>query len=166
MYCIFVLFIVCLILFVFVFFFFKQKTAYEFRISDWSSDVCSSDLPDNRGRAAAAGAARHLVRHRFAPRRPGPAVLSDLLRRAARHRFEADLGWRRGAGLARVVGPERSAVKRPSCFALTRALPDSGGAACRSGCAAIRPGGRRGREQSGSSRERASTEERLVGREG
>src|SRR3546814_1385627 len=27
-----------------VFFFFKQKTAYEMRISDWSSDVCSSDL--------------------------------------------------------------------------------------------------------------------------
>src|SRR3546814_6217254 len=31
----------CLMLFVF---FFKQKTAYEMRISDWSSDVCSSDL--------------------------------------------------------------------------------------------------------------------------
>src|SRR3546814_12013058 len=28
------------------FFFFKQKTAYEMRISDWSSDVCSSDLLD------------------------------------------------------------------------------------------------------------------------
>src|SRR3546814_3650000 len=28
----------------FLFFFFKQKTAYEMRISDWSSDVCSSDL--------------------------------------------------------------------------------------------------------------------------
>src|SRR3546814_5271344 len=28
----------------FVIFFFKQKTAYEMRISDWSSDVCSSDL--------------------------------------------------------------------------------------------------------------------------
>src|SRR3546814_3080445 len=28
----------------FGFFFFKQKTAYEMRISDWSSDVCSSDL--------------------------------------------------------------------------------------------------------------------------
>src|SRR3546814_13240679 len=28
------------------FFFFKQKTAYEMRISDWSSDVCSSDLMD------------------------------------------------------------------------------------------------------------------------
>src|SRR3546814_6480754 len=33
------LFVVCLV------FFFKQKTAYEMRISDWSSDVCSSDLP-------------------------------------------------------------------------------------------------------------------------
>src|SRR3546814_3941131 len=30
--------------FFFFFFFFKQKTAYELRISDWSSDVCSSDL--------------------------------------------------------------------------------------------------------------------------
>src|SRR3546814_9951169 len=33
-----------------MFFFFKQKTAYEMRISDWSSDVCSSDL--NRLREA------------------------------------------------------------------------------------------------------------------
>src|SRR3546814_4154331 len=32
-------------MFYFVVFFFKQKTAYELRISDWSSDVCSSDLP-------------------------------------------------------------------------------------------------------------------------
>src|SRR3546814_8010581 len=29
---------------IYIFFFFKQKTAYEMRISDWSSDVCSSDL--------------------------------------------------------------------------------------------------------------------------
>src|SRR3546814_14027051 len=32
------------------FFFVKQKTAYEMRISDWSSDVCSSDLPASRQR--------------------------------------------------------------------------------------------------------------------
>src|SRR3546814_8838186 len=32
------------------FFFFKQKTAYEMRISDWSSDVCSSDLPSTSWR--------------------------------------------------------------------------------------------------------------------
>src|SRR3546814_8854938 len=40
--------LVCILVFVrvllFCFFFFKQKTAYEMRISDWSSDVCSSDL--------------------------------------------------------------------------------------------------------------------------
>src|SRR3546814_7855253 len=34
----------CLCVVVLSFFFFKQKTAYEMRISDWSSDVCSSDL--------------------------------------------------------------------------------------------------------------------------
>src|SRR3546814_8741046 len=33
-----------IIVYVSFFFFFKQKTAYEMRISDWSSDVCSSDL--------------------------------------------------------------------------------------------------------------------------
>src|SRR3546814_10999176 len=31
-----------------IYFFFKQKTAYEMRISDWSSDVCSSDLRNRR----------------------------------------------------------------------------------------------------------------------
>src|SRR3546814_3777634 len=35
------------------FFFFKQKTAYEMRISDWSSDVCSSDLVDDETLLAA-----------------------------------------------------------------------------------------------------------------
>src|SRR3546814_10590821 len=34
----------CSVILWFVCFFFKQKTAYEMRISDWSSDVCSSDL--------------------------------------------------------------------------------------------------------------------------
>src|SRR3546814_11520068 len=34
----------CIVVF---FFFFKQKTAYEMRISDWSSDVCSSDLAED-----------------------------------------------------------------------------------------------------------------------
>src|SRR3546814_5945327 len=45
------------------FFFFKQKTAYEMRISDWSSDVCSSDLLSN-------GALWRVVRDvvRLAPR--------------------------------------------------------------------------------------------------
>src|SRR3546814_4908756 len=43
-----------------LFFFFKQKTAYEMRISDWSSDVCSSDLsPAQRTGSPLVPAARH-----------------------------------------------------------------------------------------------------------
>src|SRR3546814_6053357 len=38
------MFLLVVMCFAFFFFFFKQKTAYEMRISDWSSDVCSSDL--------------------------------------------------------------------------------------------------------------------------
>src|SRR3546814_129196 len=45
------LFILLSIFFLF-FFFFKQKTAYEMRISDWSSDVCSSDLSAHDSRRA------------------------------------------------------------------------------------------------------------------
>src|SRR3546814_4079219 len=42
--------------------FFKRKTAYEMRISDWSSDVCSSDLLDaGRGRRAAHDPAHRLA---------------------------------------------------------------------------------------------------------
>src|SRR3546814_3383057 len=43
-------FVLCMCLSdMYVFFFFKQKTAYEMRISDWSSDVCSSDLAPELG---------------------------------------------------------------------------------------------------------------------
>src|SRR3546814_6785938 len=43
-----------------VVFFFKQKTAYELRISDWSSDVCSSDL-DAKGRHTTTNRQLHLL---------------------------------------------------------------------------------------------------------
>src|SRR3546814_4619554 len=43
--------------------FFKQKTAYEMRISDWSSDVCTSDLDDQ-----VAALVRHRVQDRVADR--------------------------------------------------------------------------------------------------
>src|SRR3546814_951027 len=48
-------FVICAVL-IFWFFFFKQKTAYEMRISDWSSDVCSSDLCDRARRDCSAPA--------------------------------------------------------------------------------------------------------------
>src|SRR3546814_3858130 len=51
-------------------FFFKQKTAYEMRISDWSSDVCSSDLAiPPAGRAAATPRRRDRRRWSRSPRR-------------------------------------------------------------------------------------------------
>src|SRR3546814_15706204 len=51
------------------FFCFKQKTAYELRISDWSSDVCSSDLPTTRSATAWSWTA---------PNRPGSATTSSI----------------------------------------------------------------------------------------
>src|SRR3546814_3596706 len=45
-----------------MFFVFKQKTAYEMRISDWSSDVCSSDLEASRRRVAEVFIQRHRQR--------------------------------------------------------------------------------------------------------
>src|SRR3546814_5877968 len=69
----------------FVIFFFKQKTAYEMRISDWSSDVCSSDLRSTSGAS---------------PRRP-PSRSSS--RRCAR---PATRGQRSGRSEERRVGKE------------------------------------------------------------
>src|SRR3546814_10717170 len=63
-------------LFVF-FFFFKQKTAYEMRISDWSSDVCSSDLLGLR--AAVAGGTRRRLRVQDPPGRLTYTLLSRRL---------------------------------------------------------------------------------------
>src|SRR3546814_6915949 len=44
-----------------VFFFFKQKTAYEMRISDWSSDVCSSDLPSSDAACRAVSSSEAII---------------------------------------------------------------------------------------------------------
>src|SRR3546814_3720781 len=61
--------------FVFMFlFFFKQKTAYEMRISDWSSDVCSSDLSICVRAQAARGGEEQPVDRRTAPGEPARAA--------------------------------------------------------------------------------------------
>src|SRR3546814_6296958 len=88
------------------FFFFKQKTAYEMRISDWSSDVCSSDLNRPVPRCgcgllsvapARPGGAVHGADHRPAGRggmpRPGAgeplSAVERAFRRKGRHREPA-----------------------------------------------------------------------------
>src|SRR3546814_5685726 len=78
------------VLLVCLFFFFKQKTAYEMRISDWSSDVCSSDLPIHsssrlaqilRTRPAIASTGpRQPGRAKSAGSRPVPATSAATLR--------------------------------------------------------------------------------------
>src|SRR3546814_9941242 len=67
------------------FFFFKQKTAYELRISDWSSDVCSSDLIP-------------VARKLWLP------IAVPIPAAAARRRTIAKaLAWGRGVSLSRLV---------------------------------------------------------------
>src|SRR3546814_4124660 len=82
------------------FFFFKQKTAYEMRISDWSSDVCSSDLrarrPDGASRPNAdpgTAACSRTGQRRFhdPPRNAGPG--RHAARPGARHDARADARW-------------------------------------------------------------------------
>src|SRR3546814_20089909 len=80
------------------FFFFKQKTAYEMRISDWSSDVCSSDLQHANTSAASVPLALDLAvrdgrrrgdRNRVEDRRRGPDRLN---RRCGRRSEERRVG--------------------------------------------------------------------------
>src|SRR3546814_2693000 len=72
-------------------FFFKQKTAYEMRISDWSSDVCSSDLP--------AECALALVAHQRVAKQ-----YADVVRFNAFGRYHARDERRDGRGLFVGVG--------------------------------------------------------------
>src|SRR3546814_8605886 len=82
-----------------MFFFFKQKTAYEMRISDWSSDVCSSDL-----RLAGQGGEPLLESRQLAQDRE--AVPPQ--RRAARDKGIETVG----TGEQRVRGEQRSEERR------------------------------------------------------
>src|SRR3546814_10115227 len=66
-----------------VFFFFKQKTAYEMRISDWSSDVCSSDLFDGRLGLERVAQAKRGVEFRPSARDRKPIDLAHILFEAA-----------------------------------------------------------------------------------
>src|SRR3546814_1231714 len=73
-----------------VFFFLKQKTAYELRISDWSSDVCSSDLARLRQQLAVV-----LAR--------GEQAVAEVGRQG-QHRRHAERGTGQAAGIALHAG--------------------------------------------------------------
>src|SRR3546814_10044522 len=80
------------------FFFFKQKTAYEMRISDWSSDVCSSDL-DPLDRAGRRPAPPHPTAPSFAPLSKAPYPSPS-----------------RGEGMARPAPPPIRKRRQPCAF--------------------------------------------------
>src|SRR3546814_6879083 len=69
------------------FFFFKQKTAYKMRISDWSSDVCSSDLVDVRHKAHVGLVDAHAEGNR---RHHDQPILAQEARWIAGARFRAE----------------------------------------------------------------------------
>src|SRR3546814_8936911 len=90
-----------------VFFFFKQKTAYEMRISDWSSDVCSSDLIK---RAVGDAITAVLVTHAHPDHAPGARELA---------RYCGVPVYGSGIALAGVstpgFAPDRVQIGRASC---------------------------------------------------
>src|SRR3546814_8121653 len=62
-----------------VFFFFKQKTAYEMRISDWSSDVCSSDLFETSEVRFVLGASGEVVQAGMLPRNDAHRLIEECM---------------------------------------------------------------------------------------
>src|SRR3546814_8954963 len=85
-------------------FFFKQKTAYEMRISDWSSDVCSSDLADRASVAQELGGdpARAMAAPKHSLQRKLVNGLRYLLKEELKlNQPEASDGWLTGDEIGR-----------------------------------------------------------------
>src|SRR3546814_6753613 len=78
-------------------FFFKQKTAYEMRISDWSSDVCSSDLL-----LATSSRRQRTIRRTMSDRLTSRLLTSALIRRAGQEGGFATI-LRKGDGVAGTI---------------------------------------------------------------
>src|SRR3546814_19435183 len=80
-----------MVLFLYVMCFFKQKTAYEMRISDWSSDVCSSDLgwPTRPHGLALQCRERKRFLHRFPPKKQDESPVTSF---ASGQRHEGQIG--------------------------------------------------------------------------
>src|SRR3546814_3935866 len=108
----------------FVFFFFKQNTAYEMRISYWSSDVCSSDLKMDAKTAEA-------LLDRIEPVADyAPLAAADLVIEAATER--EDIKRAIFGEVGKVLGPQAILASNTSSIPITRlaqAAPDEHGKA-------------------------------------
>src|SRR3546814_13326879 len=120
-----------------IFFFFKQKTAYEMRISDWSSDVCSSDLRIDRHAVApelAGGQAQlcGFAIRRIGQRRDGTGLLLLHAGMLARERTKRG-AWPDFKQNARTATVDQALPRRceaPRCAQVARPV-ELGGASCR-----------------------------------
>src|SRR3546814_9952181 len=101
-----------------VFFFFKQKTAYEMRISDWSSDVCSSDLASQR-KQHEAGPRRTRIRPRRAEH---DRRRRDECRHIGRRKRIAPAAGKARRTARRELEQERPARERPQITAPPRPI--------------------------------------------
>src|SRR3546814_63731 len=112
-----------------LFFFFKQKTAYEMRISDWSSDVCSSDLEPvvARQRASEAGWAPGRRSHQVAAWHAGPGeIAADVISRQC---FELELRFGFGA-VGQRYKSQAAAAQVPAAIAAAGVQAERFGRAC------------------------------------
>src|SRR3546814_4815948 len=90
------------------FFFFKQKTSYEMRISDWSSDVCSSDLAGERL------AMLIPLQHLLVPAYQSITVLNGL--HIAQHRLGRHLAFAIDPEMPlQIPDPQHEQIGRASC---------------------------------------------------
>src|SRR3546814_15089919 len=74
-------------------FFFKQKTAYEQRISDWSSDVCSSDLPEIWKKKLPMLQEGDILLHPFSPTGFYSSAVKTPFLMELQHRSERQIGF-------------------------------------------------------------------------
>src|SRR3546814_11463584 len=125
----------------FFFFFFKQKTAYEMRISDWSSDVCSSDLGEGLVFAAQEKAGFRVVR------RGGDVALLPFTGEGARRADEgserSEPAFRPSPKTPRAARYARALIRcrpRPSPTSQENARPGMDAAEGRSGEVVVRWG--------------------------
>src|SRR3546814_17836223 len=108
------------------FFFFKQKTAYEMRISDWSSDVCSSDLHRQHPLR------RHPLQRQCGGGRDGGRQLPAEPGGAGNEAERRGLGRRYRAGAVEAERQRTSQLREPAPRSEARRVGKEGVSTCRS----------------------------------
>src|SRR3546814_3494874 len=95
-----------------MFFFFKQKTAYEMRISDWSSDVCSSDLEPVGDYFAGPN---HILPTNGTARFSSPLSVDDFMKKSSMICYSKQALLKNGESIMTLARHEGLEIGRASC---------------------------------------------------